>query len=365
MKLKFLKLILLSYIILLCFLQLPGHAEEKHYFFYHPTDYGSQSLVHPLRLIFNGGFGILQMDNRGNDLDEIDFKTGWKNLTWNLSHPLGAIKETGVSNFITTQVIPLSFDNREAYYWPNYTLHLVGGGMSFRMMESWYHYHDFPYPKVQALLTLAVYHLLNETVENNDYVGYDPDPIADMYIFNTLGVLLFNFDTIARFFDQKLNMRDWSYQVSYNPFDNTIENVGQNFMMKYWLKKDKSLGLFYHFGTHGELGLSFRQKDGDCFSFGLGLVANKLVNQSERRDLRELTADLVLTAGVFYDRDNSLLASLIYSLTQDFKVRANFYPGLIRMGKVSPGFHLSLNQRNQLSAGITFRFSPIGLAARF
>jgi hypothetical protein len=342
----------------------PQDSANKH-FFYQPISYGSEALIHPVRLILNGGFGILQMDNRGNNVTDIQFKTGLKNLTWNLSHPVSAIKQEGFSHFVETQIIPLSFDDREAYYWPNYTLHLIGGGMSYRMMESWFYYHNYPHPKIFSLLTLTAYHFLNEVVESNDYVGYDPDPIADMYIFNPLGILLFSSNTVSRFFSQTLNMADWSYQISFNPAMKSVENLGQNFVMKLWLNKSQSLGLLYHFGTHGELGLSFRQPDGDCFSFGLGLVANKLIDQSNRRDLRELTADLVLTAGLFYDRNNSLMASLIYSKTQDFKVRLNTYPGLFKLYNFSPGLFFSLNQKNLLSVGITVRFLPIGLATSF
>ncbi len=344
---------------------LRAQDRENKQYFYQPLNYGSESLIHPLHLILNGGFGILQMDNRGNSVVDIQYETGLKNLTWNLSHPISAIKEEGVSHFIETQIIPLSFDDSEAYYWPNYTLHVIGGGMSYRMMESWFYYHNYPYPKIFSLITLTIYHFLNEVVESNDYVGYDPDPIADMYIFNPLGILLFSSNTVSRFFSHTLNMADWSYQISFNPASKSLENLGQNFVMKLWLKKDQSLGLFYHFGTHGELGLSFRQSDGDCFSFGLGMVANKLVDQSNRRDLRELTADLVLTAGVFYDRNNSLLASLIYSKTQDFKLRLNMYPGLLKIYKFSPGIYFSLNQRNRVSLGLTVRFFPVGLATSF
>lgn len=358
-------ILFISYLVSSLWLSVHARVENRDYFFYRHLDYGSESLIHPVRLILNGGFGILQMDNRGNNLVDIDYRNGVGNLTWNLSHPISAIKQCGVSYFLRTQVIPISINSRDAYYWPNYTLHLIGGGMSYRMMESWFYSNNFPHPKIYALLTLTVYHFLNEVVENNEYVGYDPDPIADMYIFNPLGVLIFSSDKVARFFNQKLNMADWSYQVTFNPFDKTINNLGQNFVMKFWLNKDESLGLFYHFGTHGELGLSFKQKDRDCLSFGFGLVAKKLVNQSKRRDLRELTADLVPSAGVFYDRNNSLLLSLTYSQTQDFKFRVNLYPGLVKIGNFSPGFHLSLNQRNQLNAGITFRFLPIGLSTSF
>jgi hypothetical protein len=41
----------------------------------------------------------------------------------------------------------------------------------------------------------------------------------------------------------------------------------------------------------------------------------------------------------------------------------NVYPGLVKVGNFSPGFYWSLNQRNQLSLGLTVRFLPIGFSA--
>lgn len=333
--------------------------------FYHGRHYGSEANVHPVRLILNGGFGILQMDNRNNRLDEVDFKNGFDNVWENLSDPIAAVREEGYFHFIRTQMIPISFDEQEAYYWPNYTLHMIGGGMSYRMMEDWYKVHRFPHPKLNALLTLTVYHLLNEVVENSDYRGYNTDAIADFYIFNPLGVLLFSSDKVARFFSHTLNMNDWSYQPSYNPWDNQIQNHGQNFVMKYFFNKNEDIGIFYHFGTHGEIGLSFKRSDGSCISFGAGLVAGQLVDRSNRQDLRELTAELVLTAGVFYDRNNSLMASILYSKKLDDKLRVNIYPGLIKIMGISPGFFVGFNQKNQMQAGISFSIIPIGLARNF
>lgn len=348
--------------IFLLVLPLISRAEENQSFFYHNYGYGSDAMIHPLRLIINGGFGILQMDNRSNSLVDVDYHNGLDNIWWNLRNPFKTISEEGAYHFFRTQMFPFSFDEQEAYYWPNYTLHLVGGGMSFRMMEEWYRFRDFKHPKIFALLTITFYHVLNEVVENSDYTGYNSDAIADMYIFNPLGILLFSSNKVARFFSEKLNMSDWSYQPAYDPFTRSIQNHGQNFMMKYYLNEKKSVGIFYHFGTHGEIGLSFRRQDGQCISFGAGLVANELIDQSNREDFRELTADLVLTAGLFYDRNNSLLASLFYSKKLDYKLRLNVYPGLVRGFGLSPGFFIGLNQENKPNVGLTLSIIPVGIS---
>src|SRR4030043_236863 len=101
---------------------------EREFYFYQRLQYGSDGLIHPLRLILNGGYGILQMDNRGNSIVRIEYANGFDNVWWNLTNPIASIEEVGWKNFIQTQIIPISFDSKEAYYWPNYTLHTIGGG---------------------------------------------------------------------------------------------------------------------------------------------------------------------------------------------------------------------------------------------
>ena len=344
---------------------LPSDEQPAYHFFYHGYGYGSDLMIHPLRLILNGGFGILQVENRDNELDGIDYSTGFDNVYDNLRYPFKAIKEEGMAEFFVTQILPFSVNSKKAYYWPNYTLHLIGGGMSYRMMQEWFDAHRFPYPRIHALLTITAYHLLNEVVENSSFVGYNTDPIADMYIFNPAGILLFSSDRVSRFFSNTLNMADWSFQVCYDPWRNTIENNGQNFVMKYWFGERERYGLFYHFGTHGEIGLSFKRDNGQCFSFGAGLIANKLVDLSDDSNLRSLTAEMVPSAGIFYDRNNSLLASLIYSRKQDYMLRLNLYPGLFSFKGLTPGFFLAINQDDRVGAGITLSYIPFGLARAF
>ncbi len=50
------------------------------YYFYHGRDYGSESLIHPLRLVINGGYGIMQIANRDNRPFDIDYAQGWRNV---------------------------------------------------------------------------------------------------------------------------------------------------------------------------------------------------------------------------------------------------------------------------------------------
>lgn len=150
--------------LLLLLVAAPGAAradEEPRYYFYHGLDYGTDSLIHPLRLVVNGGWGIMQLLCDNHPLD-IDYRQGWKNVWRNLADPGGAIQAEGWWDFLQREVIPISFNSGKAHYWPNYTQHLLGGGMSYRMITEWYRAHGYEHASTWSGATLMSYHLLNE-----------------------------------------------------------------------------------------------------------------------------------------------------------------------------------------------------------
>ena len=331
---------------------IPGRPGR--YYYYRGLDYGSQALIHPLRLILNGGFGIMQIENLDNRPGKIMYGRGMRNVADNLMRPYWSIGENGWGDFFLREVIPVSVNSGKSQYWPNYMNHLIGGGMSYRMMEEWYRWHNWSHPKTAAGVTIFVYHYLNETVENNGYLGPATDPVADFWIFNPAGVLLFSHEGVARFFSEKLHLSDWSYQPIYLPDTQEFQNNGQNYAVKYHLDKQGRRSIFYHWGTHAELGMSFADRQGRCLSFGLGLVAKNLLEI----DRLSKTVDLAVSGGVFYDRNNSLLASLLFARTKDYAYRLNLYPGLVDLGPLRPGFFAALDQDQHLVGGITFGGMP-------
>jgi len=339
-----------------------GH--DGTYYFYQGRDYGSQALIHPLRLIINGGYGIMQISNRDNRPGSINYATGAANVARNLAFPGWSISEKGFWNFLSSEVIPVSTKTGSAQYWPNYMNHLLGGGMSYRMMTEYYRYNAWRHPKAMAGLTMFGYHFLNEVVENNDRVGPNADPVADFWIFNPAGIILFSNDGVARFFSRTLHMADWSYQPVYLPWREEIQNMGQNFVVKYPLDRGGHRAIFYRWGAHAELGLSWTDHQGRCLSFGVGLVAKNLKDV----DAISKTADLATSAGLFYDRNNSLLASLQYAKTKEIRWRLNLYPGFIPAGVLRPGVFLALSDRNRTLFGISFgtlRNMPVGIGGTY
>ena len=339
------------------------NASHKNYF-YNGKDFGSEAMFNPLSSIINSGFDILQSATHSRNLSTIKFGTGAKNLWENLKDPIPQINKFGWERFISQEIFPLSFTIDKAQYFPNYTLHLIGGGMEYRAMNEWYEYHHVPFAPLFTALSFATAHFVNEAVENDAYVGPNVDPIADMYVFDLGGALLFSSDAVCEFFSKQVQLTDWSGQVSYNPRFNTIENNGQNFVMKIPIPYLDRTKIFYYFGDSGLLGLSFLQKDNTCFSAGAGLVAKALREVDNRNGARTISLELGWIAGLFYDKDNSLLTSLIVSDRINEKVKLNIYPGVFHVGEISPGMFASIGNGNQFIAGITVRYSPVGIAYR-
>ncbi len=327
--------------------------------FYRGLPYGSESLVNPARLIVNGGFGILQFDGRDNRFEHVAFRRGWNRVWTDVRHPVAAIEVAGWKEFVQTEVLPFSTSRKSARYWPNYTLHLIGGGMSWAEMAEWYDQHGFARPSAWAGATLTVYHVLNEVVENDDQPGPTTDAITDLLLFDPAGVLLFSRPGVRGFFGHRLNLRDWSNQPAIDFAHGSIENQGQNFSIK-WHPPfvGERWSAFYYFGNHGEGGLTYTRPNGSAYSVGAGLVASKLVDLGQG----ERTAELLPSAGFFYDRNGSLLFSVMTSRSKRNRVRVNVYPGLVRVGPVTAGAFVLWNDQGEPAGGITLPLLPVGVA---
>jgi hypothetical protein len=336
----------------------PGNAQERPYYFYHGRAFGSEATFNPMVKLLQGGFYILDNDNRSNNPFVVRYGDGLSNVAWNLAHPLSAIEEYGWSRFLTTEILP-NPSRRTAQWVPNYFGHILGEGMTFRATEEWFRYHGHEHPTRLTLVTTVLQSLLNEVVENGDYRGTNVDPIADLYIFNPLGILLFRSDRVAAFFSGTLHMAYWPRQLALDPISGTFENVGHDFVFKYPMTR--SVGLFASYGTHSLAGLTIRRSWGHSLSLGGGVMAKELVDAEPGLPSRSLTATIVPALGVFYDRENSLLFSLIVAPRKDDMMSVNIYPGVLRVAGILPGFSLAAGGERRLSFGIHLPGVPVGL----
>ena len=90
----------------------------------------------------------------------------------------------------------------------------------------------------------------------------------------------------------------------------------------------------------------------------------ELVEAGDQSNGRKLTAELTWNVGVFLDQDDNLLASAVVSGLNDYALNVNIYPGVLRIGPVSPGAFCAVGREGQVITGVSFARIPIGVAAR-
>jgi hypothetical protein len=338
------------------------HAQEKQYYFFHPYTYGSDALYNPVSLLADGGFDSYQI---------LDRQPAWNNIEWNIAatnvwrsliSPLPVISAFGWKRFIRQEIIPSSFNINDAQYAPNIALHTIGGGMEYRKISEWYDYYDVPLPYICGIATCVAYEFINEVVENGPQTSPNEDCIPDVLIFQPLGFILFSFDGAAEFFSSTLQMNDWSEQtgLSFAPF--AVRNAGQNFVMKLALNRNRSTNIFFHFGEFALLGLSLKTNFEYAVSFGGGFASTGVKDLPTINGVPSNTVISGPIAGIYYDRNNSLLASVVYSTNQNTRFRMNLFPGLLSSSEYCPGIFLTISGNGSTTAGLTMRILPVGLS---
>lgn len=337
----------------------PESPSREQPLFYRMQQWGSESQYSPWTVLLNGGFDILQLDRYRRDVFDYPFAQAGRTVFGNLAKPLPLIHRYGWNQFLRNEILPLEF-SEGASWWPNYQLHLIGGGMTYVKLGEWYEQHGFAAPRVWSAATVMSYHLLNEVVENNANEGELIDPLADIYIFDIGGILLFSIDDVALFFSRTLHMTDWSLQPTLNVTDATLRNTGQYFVVKYDLPFWENYSAIYVFGVNGLAGLTRRFHDGTAFSIAAGLRNADVIPETDNP--LHLTGSLVWSAGLFYDRENSLLASLVLSGISSNLATLNVYPGFMDVAGIRPGFWCTVTTEGRMLFGITTQWG-VGIGA--
>lgn len=346
----------MKFLLILLTFTLGMYAQDG--FFYNGKNYGSEALYNPFNLILNGSFDIIQLDGHNRNIFKFPYTTAAKNVFSNLGNPLKAINEVGWGKFISREIFPVEFAKKGAQWWPNYQLHLVGGGMTYAATTEWYEYNKIPYPEVMSIATLTIYHLMNEIVENGSYQGTNADPIADIYVFDIGGIILFSFDNVKSFFKEELNLADWSLQPSFTLRNMSLHNNGQYFSVKWKIPfwQNEKWHIFYLCGMNGLTGLSYKFNKEETFSLGAGLRAKNLFAVDAAG--RQLTVQMVWNVGLFYDKNNSLMTSLFFSGLTDYFMNLNIYPGVLKIGRFSPGLWAVLQKNGNVILGISTIYTP-------
>jgi hypothetical protein len=328
-----------------------GVPESGDFHFYRKVDYGSESQFNPVSSFINYSLDSLQApDSFGYG----DFDGQFDETLGNLLDPFDAIDESGGTwKFINRQIAPIDPDNiedaREAI--PNYALHLFGGGMVYRKNLEWYQYHGFSRPGLLAALSVMAAELSQEILEKKSTTP--DDEVADFHIFRPAGIVLFSFEPVVHFASGTLGLVEWPYQPMYDPGTGKPVNVGENFAIRPVLFGTERHAPFLYFGFTTLAGISHRINDTDSASWGIGGA----IERAERDYL-----GIRPSGGLFYDRNDSLLGSLILNGTDALAVRLNVYPGVTFLSRWSPGVFVGIGDNGDVIAGASISIIPIGIS---
>jgi hypothetical protein len=349
-----------AFVVLLLLSASLTQSQEKKYFYYKPVDYGSDAMFNPIGVLMNGGLDVLQSYNSSTRADAILWDVQSRSIWRSVSSPAYWISKYGWNKFLSQEVFPTSLELSKAQWAPNYALHLIGGGMEYRKLSEWYDYHGYPLPFVFGAATAMGYHFINELVENGPTIHPNTDAIADFCIFDPLGVVVFSFDGVAEFFSTEFGMNDWSPQpsISFNPL--SFRNFGHSFVMRYPVSASKRTNAFLYLGKSTLLGISLKTNNEDAISFGVGGTQTGVWEVDARNGIGTNSIKVGAACGIFYDRNNSLLASLLISEYYLERIRLNIYPGFFFSSLFSPGFFYTYGEGGY-AIGFTMQVSPFGI----
>ncbi len=319
-------------------------------YFYKGYDYGSQALYSPLWVFLNRGYDVLQDRAGSRSPLQQEYRQNGETVGRNLLNPFPAIAHRGYGRFFREEIFPLSYTRRSARWVPNYTLHLIGGGTTYTALTEYFRQHDVPAPRAFSAGTLLAAAFLNETLENKGVVGYNTDAIADFFFFDIGGIILFSFDWPNVVFSRYLIVADWSLQpsVTYPNFD--LHNQGNYFSVKLPVPYYERLRLFAYMGLGTLLGLSYQVDSQYSVSGGLGTMASRLISTSKRNADNDV--EFAKSAGIFVDRNNSLLASVQYTNVQDYFLKFNLYPNVFSTPQL--GMWAVVDKAGHFVAGVSF-----------
>ncbi|HYQ28238.1 MAG TPA: hypothetical protein VER04_13500, partial [Polyangiaceae bacterium] len=206
-----------------------------------------------------------------------------------------------------------------------------------------------PAPRVFSAATVLVTAFVNETLENKGVAPYNTDAVADFFFFDIGGILLFSLDWPNEIFSKYLIVADWSSQPAFTFPGFDLHNQGNYFSVKLPLPFYPRLRPFATMGLGTLLGLSFQIDSQYSISAGAGTMASRLIRTSDKNADNDV--EFAPAAGIFVDRNNSLLASLKLTNVQDYFVQFNLYPNAF---SIPLGMWAVVDKGGQFVAGLSF-----------
>jgi len=340
-------------LIIFYFFSFEVHSAEA---YYQPRTYGSDSLYSPFSNFLSYTFDSLQLPD---NFSTGNFSQNTRTVLDHLGDPEQAIdNEGGFNRFVNRQIFPINseYSNESYTAAPNYFLHLLGGGMVYRKDLEWFRENKYDYATTSAVVLAMTAEFIQEVLEKNTTT--DDDEVADFYLFRPIGILLFHNDAVAGFVMEYFDPAIWPSLQVYDLSEERINNAGLHYIYRPTFFEFSNTRLFIYTGLNNMFGLSHGLASGENISWGIG--------QSTQRVDRSLAkqVELKTSAGVFYDKNKSLLASFVINDTGGNRFRFNWYPTNRSIpGKL--GYFLSQHENSSWSAGVVYKIQlGIGFTVR-
>ncbi len=331
--------------------------------FYTPRSYGSDLEFSPLSVAINEGFDMLRVaDHR--DVLNIPYWSSFKIVWHSVTDPEPVIRHYGWSRWLRNEVFPLTLKSQGGGQWyPNYHLHLFGSGITYVRTTEWFEQHGnaFGHPELAAGVTLYVGHVLNEILESGNVCCEDEDGMTDLLIFDSGAIILWNQEWMRRAFSGRIEATDWYGQPTLTLPNKHLENAYSLIMVRAPLPRTDNWKVMTTAGSAFLVGASRRVGDQYWVSASGGFDPsdNPVIDSATNTK----TVTLQPNAGLFLDRNGSLLASFISKGGGTNGPTINLYPGLFRLGPLpSPGFWVQQIRGGGMRMGITSGLG-VGLGA--
>lgn len=345
-----------------CARQAPAVAPrpEVTHRFYDSRAYGSEAEFNPLSILVNEGLDQLRTSSH-RGLLTFPYRQSAVVVLHSLANPERVLRHYGYRAWLRNEVFPLTTKAQGGGQWyPNYQLHLFGSGMTYARLAEWYEQHGYTaHPRILAGVTAFAFHFLNEMIETGPTFRDDEDSLTDLMIFDPASIILWNQGWVLHRFGGRLEMTDWQGQASVGEPGTTIENAYSMVMLRAPLPRTDDWKVMTTAGNAFLLGVS-RRVGAEYWltaSGGFDPADNPVIDTRTGAK----TATLLPDVGLFVDRNSSLLVSFISKGGSNNGATLNVYPGVLRMGRVSPGLWVQGIRGGGLRFGVESRIG-LGLA---
>jgi hypothetical protein len=339
-------------------------ATEPRYFFHQPElGYGSAARFSPLSVLLDRGFSTLMWDSAERRPLRIEWTRGWTNVWDALAHPMPAIERWGgMKPVLRGQFLPETWNVWEWAFAANYAGHVLAGGQSYRALAEWYDDNGVPMPAVAGAATVMGTILVNEAIESRFLHEGVPSTVFDVYVFEPLGIALFSFDGVARFFARELHAQDWSPQSALTLPHGQLLNGAQMISYHVGLPGIERLDLLSVTGQGTQTGLLWDLDEERSLGAAVGFASKTRVLDELGRERLEARA----SGALYLSRRGSLLSSLTVFKGMENLAALNLYPGWANGPLRELGLWAVVRRGGNFSLGLTSgRVPGLGLGYDF